>query len=266
MVYIDNSFQYSTKIAHDKNGDNAFSLIFETSPESSNKMAVFCVMDGVSHSSGAAASSHMASVEIRRVLSQLISDTESLGDMDDNDRMRYIFSVMKKSILAADKRLWNAEGNYACTASIAVIYDNWVYTANIGDSPIYVFDTMRESITELFTCHNAAGYKVRSGLITKDEAIHDKEKNILNKVVGGKNAPLTEGDISTIRHPLPQDCVLLLGSDGALGLFTEQTLSDIIISNRNNMKNLCKEFYSRVIENNGRDDSTLIATKIRISY
>lgn len=266
MVYIDNSYQYSTKIAHTENGDNAFSLIFEASPAGNNKIAVFAVMDGVSNSVSAAASSRMASAEIKRVLSRLICDSEALGDMKEKDKMKHIFAVMKKAILSADKLLWNTEGNYACTASIAVVCDNWVYTANIGDSPIYVFDNMRERLVELFTCHNAAGYKTRSGIITKDEAIHDKDKNILRKVVGGKNALLTEGDISTIRHPLPQDCVLLLGSDGALGVFNEQILSDIIISNRNNMKNLCKKIYSRVIEHNGRDDSTLIASKIRISY
>ena len=266
MVYIDNSYQYSTKIGHTENGDRAFSLIYETSPSGNDKIAVFLVTDGVSHTDSSADSSYMASIEIKRVLSELICNAEALSDMEDNDKMKLIFSVMKKAVLSADKRLWNEEGNYACTASIAIVYANWIYTANIGDSPIYVFDNMRESLTELYTCHNGAGYKVRSGLITKDEAIHDKDRNRLNKVVGGRNAMLTEGDISTIRHPLPQDCVLLLGSDGALGLFNEQTISDIIISNRNNMKNLCKEFYTKVIEHNGRDDSTLIATKIRISY
>lgn len=266
MLYFDNSYQFSTKISHSENGDKSFSLIFDNAPSNKEKIAIFCVMDGVSKTDGAEQSSSLASKEIRNNLSSIISNVDDLATMDDNGRMQYFFSVMRKAILSADRLLWNSSKYFACTASIAIVFDDWVYTANVGDSPIYMYDSLTGVLNSIYTCQNKAGYKVRSGEITKEEALRDGERNRLMKVVGGRNEMLTDTDVSTMKQFLPQDGVLMLGSDGALGVFNEEKLCEVVSANRVNMKKLCDAVYEQVIEAKGKDDTTLIAARICVGF
>lgn len=266
MLYIDNYYQFSKKISHPENGDKAFSIIFDTSPSGQEKIAIFCVMDGVSKSDGAEKSSLLASKIIRQHFAQIFSNIDDLIDMDETGKMKYFFSIMKNAILSADRLLWDEIDYLACTASIAIVFEEWVYTANIGDSPIYLYDNMNDSLVKLFTCHNVASEKIRSGEITKEEAMTYDGKNRLTKVVGGRNGLLVDSDVSTMKHLLPQDGILLLGSDGALSQFSENILSQIISSNHCNMRTLSNSIYEQVVAENGKDDTTLIATRICIGY
>ena len=265
MLYIDNFHQFSTKISHDENGDKSFSLIFDTAPSSQEKIGIFCVMDGVSSTDGAAQSSALASKEIRANLASVISDIDILVKMDESEKMQYFFSVMRKAILSADKLLWNAPAYFACTVSIAIVFGDWVYTANVGDSPIYLYDSFTEELNEIYTCQNEAGYKVRRGEITKEEALTDRSRNHLLKSVGGK-AMITDTDVSTMKQLLPQEGILMLGSDGALGVFNEEKLGEVVAGNRVNMKKLCNAIYEQVVEEKGKDDTTLIAARICVGF
>lgn len=266
MLYVDSYYQYSAKIKHEENGDKAFSWVFDASPSSVGKVAVFGVLDGVSNTDSAALSSALAEKEIRKTLAPLFLDIEALCDMEEADRMQYFFSLLRKAILAADLLLWNYPGLYACTASIAIAFDEYVYVANVGDSPVYLADNFTRSLTEIYTCQNEAGYMVRQGVLTKEEALTSKTKNYLLKAVGGKKSRLTEIDISTHKALLPQDGILILGSDGSLGVFNEDKLKDIIFSNYTDMKELCEDVYNQVLCENGGDDSTLVVSHIRIGY
>ena len=266
MLYIDSYYQHSTKISHDENGDKAFTWIFDTTPSKGEKIAVFCVLDGVTHTDSAAQSSALAAKEIRNSLTSLFVDSDALSDADEASRTQYFFSVMREALLSADSLLWSSIELYACTASIAIVFGEYVYTANVGDSPIYLANTLTQDLTEIFTCQNQVGYQVLQGVLTKEEALTAKGKNRLLKSIGGKKARLTDIDISTHKTPLPQDGILLLGSDGSLSAFSEDKLKDIVFSNCGDMKDLCEGVYNQVISENGEDDFTLIASRIHIIY
>lgn len=266
MLYLDDFYRFSTKIKHEVNGDKAFTVIHEAVPSGKENLYVFCVMDGVSNTDGASKSSEMASEVIRSNLEQLFSNIDSLAEADDTSRMQFFFTVMRNAILSADRALWDAMGYYATTASIAIVFDGWVYTANVGDSPIYLYDNFTAKLNELYFCHNKAAYKVRSGEITKEEALTDGGKNQLMKVVGGAKMLLTDTDVSTQRMQLSQDSVLLLGSDGALGIFSEEKLSEILRSDYQSIKGLCNMVYDQVVDAGGEDDTTLMAARIRKGF
>lgn len=265
MLYINDVAQYSEKITHEENGDKTFCIRFEPMPSSDKHFAVLCVIDGVS-SQNAARSSALAAEQIRRALAPLFVDIDALAAMNDAERMNYFFSVMRQSILAADRTLLDDPLLCGCTASIVIVYDEYAYVANVGDSPVYLVDYENGTLCECYTCHNEAALLVKSGELSKAEAKHHKTSRRLLHVVGGKNGALADNEIATQRVLLPTDGAVLLGSDGALGVFGDDVLLELVLSNRYDMTALCSAVRNKVHEENGKDDSSLIAAHISIGY
>lgn len=260
MFFIKDSYFISEKIGHEKNGDRALSLCFETKPATSNKISVYCVLDGVSTANDRYASS-LASVCLCSELSKVFADVNEVGRMDSDEKMLYFYSVMRQAILAADKSLFEDENYCATTVSMAIVHEKYVYTANIGDSPILFLDLADNTLTELYTSHSEAAAAVRRGEIDKSEMHTYKKKNIISKAVGGK-ARLEELDVPTRRTLLSEDGILLLGSDGALSVFSAEVLKEELLNNADNMKDFCEKHFDKVKEAGGKDDFTLMAHRI----
>ena len=57
---------------------------------------------------------------------------------------------------------------------------------NIGDSRLYLID---EDITQVTEDHSYVGAMLRAGEITKEEALHHPDKNIITRAIGASRDP-----------------------------------------------------------------------------
>lgn len=260
MFYIKDSYYLSEKIGHEQNGDRAISLCFETKPSTSNKVSVYCVLDGVSTALDRYASS-LASVSLCSSLSKIFADINEVSRKDSDGQMMYFYAAMREAILSADRLLLEDENYCATTVSMAIVHEKYVYTANIGDSPILYFDLADNEFYELYTSHSEAAAAVRRGEIDKSEMHTYKRKNIILKSVGGRQS-LEELDIPTKRTLLSGDGILLLGSDGALSVFSQDELRKELLKNTEDMRLFCERLFEKVKNAGGRDDFTLMAHRI----
>lgn len=260
MFYIKDSYYLSEKIGHEQNGDRAIKLVFETKPSNSNKVTVYCVLDGVSTALDRYSSSLAAAV-ICKNMATLFADINEVSRQEPEERMLYFYNLMREAILEADKTLFEDEKYCATTVSMAIVHDKYLYTANIGDSPIYLLDVNSEEMDELYTSHSEAAMAVRRGEIDKSEMHKYARKNIILKSVGGK-ARLTSLDIPTKRTLLNEDSILLLGSDGALSVFSSDELREFVLSHKDDMKALCESLHEKVLKAGGKDDFTVMAERI----
>ncbi|MBR3837659.1 MAG: hypothetical protein IKJ74_05865 [Clostridia bacterium] len=263
MLYIEDVFHFSRKLAHEENGDKTFYLLFNTAPASLTRFGVFCVIDGVS-TANPALSSALAQKKIRSAVAPLMVDADSLAATDEEGRTKYFFSLMQNAILSADQLLFEYPNeNCACSVSMAIVFEDAVYVANVGDSPVRLTDLMCGSIKDIYTSHSEGAILARNGKLNEAEAKHYKRKNVLHRVVGGARSLLDPADVFVQRHPLFQDSVLLLGSDGALSTLDEGVLDEIVFSNREDMKQLCVKVYESVVNAGGKDDTSMIAVRIK---
>ncbi|MCU5745750.1 Stp1/IreP family PP2C-type Ser/Thr phosphatase [Staphylococcus sp. SQ8-PEA] len=68
------------------------------------------------------------------------------------------------------------------TCVCAMIYDNHIIVANIGDSRAYLFNS-RET-DQITSDHSFVNHLVMSGQISEEEAFHHPQRNIITKVMG----------------------------------------------------------------------------------
>ena len=261
MFYVEDVFSLSQKIGHTENGDSAFMLSLSTNPAAKDNLFVFCVLDGISTENDKY-SSTLASKIISKKLCSLFSDTTKLCIMSQQERMLYIYSALKDAILSVDRRLCEEASPCGTTISATVLFDGYLYTANVGDSPIFAIDTKNRTITDLYTDHSEIAPMVRDGRLSEKQALCHPRKSCITKAVGGRER-LSETDIATKSFELNSDCILLVGSDGALRVLISKKLLPLCIKNRSYMKQLCERLFACVKKHKGADDFTVIAAHIK---
>jgi len=97
------------------------------------------------------------------------------------------------------------------TVSALLIRESFAFVAHVGDSRVYrVRDGEVLPITE---DHTLVNYKLKQGLITEEEALHAKGKNVITRAVGHKDYV----EVDTLPIPLFPGDRLVLCSDGLHG-------------------------------------------------
>lgn len=268
MIMLKETFAYSDANRREENQDTCGYMICESAPASPGSLtaSVLFVADGVSNSNGGRAAA-LVTQKIRRPLSNLLLNCEHFvtlpGETPDGQRATAIFGQMQEVIYDLNDVL--RRENCSATFSIALILNDYIYSANLGDSPILLLNTspyQDMELTELYRCHNLAGDMVASGRITKEEALtHDARNQLTVPVLGGNPLP---SSIAFFMNGLAQDNLLLMGSDGALSVLGEDTLMDIVEENLNKGLPAINQALLAAVQSteHGDDNYTLLAQRI----
>lgn len=262
MLYFKELVVFSDPHKRSENQDRAFHLAFDGSPFPKASMHIYAVLDGVSHSNGGVAAP-MAAAAMRPRLAELIGKSDMLLQLDDATKRSEICQILKRAIHDADECLKSipySNGNYGTTITLAVVFDEAVFTANIGDSPAYLLRMAgknRGTLVPLFECHNEAGLDVREGRMTPEEALHSSKRNGLMRMAG---VGILDHEIYTSFAWLSQSDVLLLGSDGALAVLPEQELTALVENHAaTGMKAVAAELFEQIKQSSSTDNFTVIA-------
>lgn len=207
--------------------------------------------DGVSDSDGALAA-ELAVETAKKYVPALLQSLQGL-EQEAGDTIRSWFCTV---FSAAQERVEMA-GNCATTISCAVVFDGYVYTANLGDSPMWLFlrENQWEPPVSLFTCHNAKGELMAKGLDSQGAS-----SNQLKRWIGDRFR-FDEQLISFHSMPLFRENILLIGSDGALDMTMNDVFVDLVTTCYS-MEELCGAAYEYQDTAGSTDNFTLIAIRI----
>lgn len=145
----------------------------------------------------------------------------------------------------------NFEG-MGTTLEICLIYNNRAYIGHIGDSRIYRI--RKEIMRKLTQDHSYVQKLVQDGTITREEAEHHPQKNMLMKALGC-NA-FVEPDVM-VKGFLKGD-ILIICSDGLTNMVTQDEIFNIA---KENFELAPKELIDRANQNGGIDNVTIITIK-----
>lgn len=264
MITVQDSHQFTYRHNRPENQDAYFILTGTARPDGSGQMIIQAVLDGISSANGKEASGYALDAAYKS-LGGLLARSRDLAAMDEDRRYGLILQAMKDAVRRADTALRTRPGDNGSTISIAVVFGGYVYTCNIGDSPIYLVKDCGEgpALTELFFSHNEAGIQVREGKMTRDEAVYSPSRNHLCRALGDARR-IREDEIPFFREPLGASGILLMGSDGALSVFPPARLLELA-SRAVTMQNLVEQVYEDVQDSDSDDNFTLLATRILVS-
>ena len=267
MINISDCAQRSERRLRKENQDRCLSVISRISPYGSRNVGVYVVCDGISHSNGGEAAKRAIQslyASVGRIIGEL-SKADTLSDEAAMEERVILQAGMTQAILDAD-RLLRKWLNCGCTVSMAIAFDQCVYAANVGDSPIFLLRRNPEGnwkMEELYVNHNEAGEMVRRGEISSEEAVNAPEKNCLLRAVG-VGEPLSQEDIPFLWADLEQESILLIGSDGALSALPMSRLEALTDRTESKgMERLCNAIFTEVEATPAATDNfTLIAARI----
>ena len=138
------------------------------------------------------------------------------------------------------------------TLDICLIYNNRVFIGHVGDSRVYRI--RKEFMRKLTQDHSYVQKLVKDGTITKEEAVHHPQKNMLMKALGC-NA-FVEPDVMV--KGFLKDDILIMNSDGLTNMVSQD---DMFREAKKNIEQAPKELVKLANENGGYDNITVIVIK-----
>ena len=137
-------------------------------------------------------------------------------------------AILKRAMIFANNEIYKAANNdpdlsgMGTTMVAAVIQDNKLYVANVGDSRLYV---VGNNIQQITMDHSLVEELIRKGELERKKGRNHPEKNIITKAMGSKDEVIP--DFFEIDFN-PEDKILLC-SDGLSNMVEDDEIRDIIV-------------------------------------
>ena len=112
------------------------------------------------------------------------------------------------------------------TACVALVRDDKVWYAHVGDSRIYYYNAKSRGLYRLTKDHSVVQALVDQGLITEEDAEHHPDKNKIRKSLGIKE----DVEPEPCQMPLlpAEGDILLICSDGLSGMMSEDDILEVL--------------------------------------
>jgi protein phosphatase len=142
------------------------------------------------------------------------------------------------------------------TLVVALWHDNRMVVGHIGDSRLY---RMRAGKLEQVTRdHSLLQEQIDSGLITKEQARHSQNKNLVTRAVGID----PEVDAEVHSYPVEAGDIYLLCSDGLNDMVTDEDMELTLASLQANLPLAAEQLVQQANDNGGRDNVSVILVRV----
>lgn len=216
------------------------------------------VMATVCDGMGGMTDGGLASQTAVKMLAQGFAKIEKAESVD-------IPSFFKSAIKAIDAEISSfpkKDGKGSGTTMVAaIVEDNRLYWASVGDSRIYVLRNSTNEMQQITRDHNYLFYlqnMVNSGKMTLQEAQAKKQKEALISFLGIGNVSLMD----VTEKPLEMQCgdIVLLCSDGITKTLPDGQIKDIIQNDSVSMEEKAKILVEAAVRGNTHSqDNTSVA-------
>lgn len=212
------------------------------------------VADGMG---GAAAGEVASRMAIDTVLAHVAAEWSSATD---RTALRFA-SVLRDATLAANLRIHQVAEHdrellgMGTTATIAGLFDNTLYIAQIGDSRAYV---MRDGVLQQITRDQSLTQRmVDAGELSADAAASSEQRNIILQALGPESQVL----VDLTKQPLRAGDLLLLCSDGLSGVVSHSAMQ-LLCREHADPAALCSALIAAANRGGGPDNITVVAVHV----
>ncbi len=207
--------------------------------------AVVC--DGM----GGVAGGNLASSTAVKLISERISSSYRIG-MSGNS----IKNMLTSAIIAANISVFDMAQNnqeltgMGTTVVVAIIADETVYIAHVGDSRAYILS--KGKLNQLTKDHSFVQEMVDSGQLTVDEAREDPRKNLITRALGVGE----EIRVDFCQEFITEDEVLILCTDGLTNFVEPNEIYELTSDNK--FYEYAERLVNRANHNGGGDNITVV--------
>lgn len=163
--------------------------------------------------------------------------------------------ALRAAFAAANARVYQeGHGTMGTTGVAALLADNHLYLANVGDSRAYLIREGR--ITQLSRDHSLVSDQVAAGLMTPEEARTSMVRNIITRALGHSASV----EVDVFSHPLQPGDTVLLSTDGLHGMLTDEEIASLAVTLP--PEQAVERLVERANEEGGIDNITVVIARI----
>ncbi|MFQ6100549.1 MAG: Stp1/IreP family PP2C-type Ser/Thr phosphatase [Anaerolineae bacterium] len=222
----------------------------------STPVGVFAVADGMGgHEAGDVASRLAVQAIARQTVSGVLSPTVT-GEPLPNTRQWLTDAILAANRAVHDQRR-TAGTDMGTTLVMALLIGDKATIANVGDSRAYLLN--EDGIIQVTTDHSLVERLIATGQITREEAAHHPQKNVIYRVIGDK--PHVEADLFEQR--LAPHEALLLCSDGLSGMVPDDIIWQIWHTSTSPQE-ACDRLVEAANQAGGEDNITVVIVQVGI--
>lgn len=178
---------------------------------------------------------------------------ELIENSDETDAIQLIESAIQKSNVLLREEASKRKELYGMGTTIvaATIINGVVYTANVGDSRLYLIE--EADMKQVTRDHSLVEEMVRIGQLTKEEARKHPDKNIITRAIGvGEKV-----QIDFFEDDLKKGDKILICSDGLTNMVADSDIRDIAVDD-GTVEERAKELIKAANEHGGKDNIAVI--------
>jgi len=219
------------------------------------RLGLVAVADGL----GGRNAGDMASRLAIESLSQSLATLASRGERSPPIALHEAFTRANAHVYAMSTRIPGCAG-MGTTLVVALWHDNHVIVGHIGDSRMY---RLRAGKLEQVTKdHSLLQEQIDSGLITKEQARHSQNKNLVTRAVGID--PEVEAEVHA--YPVQVGDIYMLCSDGLNDMVTDEDMELTLSSLQANLPLAAGQLVQQANDNGGRDNVSVILVRVLKSF
>ena len=239
----------------DHNEDALFTLTTTFASHKGNiPFGLFIIADGMGgHQHGEIASEIATLTMVEHVTKNIFSPLFKVNAQPFIGSLREILS---HGVQESQENILQKASGGGTTLTTVIILDDQMAIAHVGDSRIYSI-ALDGTIKALTRDHSFVSRLVELGQITPAEAAVHPRRNVLYRAMG-QVGPV---DPEIIITSIPQNCSLMICSDGLWGEITEQEISEIA-KNARTPQEACQSLVDAANAAGGPDNISAIMIKM----
>lgn len=217
-------------------------------------LCLIVVADGMGGHQGGEIASGLAVETIGRLALQGLLPVASHLEEGHIDLGEWLQSAIQAANQAIIEQRQQTETDMGSTLVAAILTHNTAYISHVGDSRAYHIS--HNKIHQLTTDHSLVERLVATHQITRAEARHHPQGNIVYRTLGDKS----QVEIDSLIFVVPPGDYLLLCSDGLTGMLTDEEIQALVWA-APSPQAACAELIRAGNEAGGTDNITVILVK-----
>jgi PPM family protein phosphatase len=231
------------------NEDNLISVVPQDSHLLQARGALFVVSDGMGGHTRGEVASELAVEKVKEYYYQDLQHDIPTALQEAMKRANTTISQANE----AEKAKKGSNSDMGATCVAAVLHDQMLYAANVGDSRVYVLH--EGQLHQVTRDHSLVAQLVERGEITPTEARTHEKRNQIYRAFG---IPDVEVDLFT--EPVQEGDTLILCTDGLSGVVDDAELRAIV--EQYGPKESVEHLIARANEVGGPDNVTAIVVRV----
>ena len=218
------------------------------------EIGLFAIADGMGGYKKGEVASKMAAENIILFLKENLLQTSKIKIEYIDDILKQAYNNVNSLIFekASEDESFSGMGT---TLTTAILYKNYLYIANVGDSRGYVYNE-ENGLRRITRDHSYVEELVESNEITEEEALTHPNRSIITRAIGPD--PFVIVDI--FKQNIEKSDIILLATDGLTGCIIDSKIEEIIKAN-DEFEDISDELIDTA-NNAGNDNVSVILVRV----